>query len=175
MFYITRTYIAGDWDHDFDAVEQLHKWNNSNYWGLSFTDAHDLTQSRDTSKKCSIKSSLKQRMDASKRFVLIVGESTSSVTAGSCKWCDSYNSYHKYCVKDRSVDYRSYIKYECDKAVEAGIKIIVLYKAAVVDKNKCPESVKNEGIHMPMCYENNGLLYWNYSSVKKAFDDSDKI
>ena len=27
MYYRTRTYIAGDWDHDKDAVEALHLWN----------------------------------------------------------------------------------------------------------------------------------------------------
>lgn len=52
--YRTRTYIAGDWDNDKDAVDQLHKWNDSNYWSLSFTDAHDLTSSRDSSLNCTI-------------------------------------------------------------------------------------------------------------------------
>jgi len=47
--YRTRTYIAGDWDHDKDAVDQLHKWNDSNHWSLSFTDAHDLTSANDSS------------------------------------------------------------------------------------------------------------------------------
>ena len=40
--YRTKTYIAGDWDHDEDAVNKLHQWNNSNYWSLSFTDAHEI-------------------------------------------------------------------------------------------------------------------------------------
>lgn len=31
MYYRTRTYIAGDWDHDKDAVEALHRWNESSY------------------------------------------------------------------------------------------------------------------------------------------------
>lgn len=31
MVYRTRTYIAADWDGDRDVVEQLHKWNDSNY------------------------------------------------------------------------------------------------------------------------------------------------
>lgn len=31
MVYRTRTYIAADWDGDRDAVDQLHKWNDSNY------------------------------------------------------------------------------------------------------------------------------------------------
>ena len=38
MYYRTRTYIAADWSGDYDAVEQLHKWNSSRYWSLSFTD-----------------------------------------------------------------------------------------------------------------------------------------
>lgn len=33
MVYRTRTYIAADWDGDRDAVDQLHKWNDSDYWG----------------------------------------------------------------------------------------------------------------------------------------------
>lgn len=49
-------------------------------------------------------------------------------------------------ARGHSVDYRGFIKYECDKAVEAGIKIIVLYKAACVNKSKCPEAVKNIGV-----------------------------
>ena len=43
MVYRTRTYIAADWTGDSNAVDQLHKWNDSNYWGISFTDAHELT------------------------------------------------------------------------------------------------------------------------------------
>lgn len=172
--YRTRTYIAGDWDTDKDAVDKLHQWNNSNYWSLSFTDAHDLTQANDTSLNCSIKSSLKKRMDASKRFVLIVGNNTNTVTAGSCSWCGSYNRHTYACAKGYSVDFRSFIKYECDKAVEAGIRIIVLYKSATVQKTKCPEAVRNIGIHAPMCYRSSdGNLYWDYNSVKKAFEDSD--
>ena len=92
--YRTRTYIAGDWDHDKDAVDQLHKWNDSKYWSLSFTDAHDLTSSRDSSLNCTIKSSLKTRMDASKTFVLIVGDQTASVTAGRDRKSTRLNSSH---------------------------------------------------------------------------------
>lgn len=27
MTYRTKTYIAGEWDGDSDAIEQLYKWN----------------------------------------------------------------------------------------------------------------------------------------------------
>jgi len=167
----TRTYIAGDWDHDKDAVDQLYKWNDSNYWSLSFIDAHDLTSARDSSLNCSIKKSLKTRMDISKTFVLIVGDQTNSVTAGSCRWCGSYTSYTKSCAKGYSVDYRSFINFECDKAVEAGIKIIVLYNSTKVEQSKCPDAVKNIGTHASMKYKGyDGKYYWNYQSVKEAFD-----
>ena len=45
--YRTRTYLAADWDGDKNAIDKLHEWNDGEKWSLSFTDAHDLTQSSD--------------------------------------------------------------------------------------------------------------------------------
>lgn len=171
MVYRTKTYIAGDWTGDKDAIDKLYQWNDSKYWSLSFTDAHDLTQARDASLNCTIKRSLKTRMDASKTFVLIVGDKTNSLTAGGCQLCNSYNSWTSSCARGYSVDYRSYIKYECDKAVEAGIKIVVLYNSTDVSKGKCPESVRYMGIHVAMVYKGlDGRYYWDYNAVKKAIE-----
>jgi len=168
MAYRTKTYIAADWDGDKDAVEQLHKWNNSDYWSLSFTDAHELTQARDSSLSCSIKSSLSARLDASKTFVLIVGNATKKVRSGSCQYCASYNSWTEHCARRYNEDYRSYIEYECDKAVRDNLRIVVLYNAATVNKAFCPDVVKNVGVHTAMlCYEN-GNYYWDYRSVASA-------
>lgn len=170
MSYRTKTYIAADWDSDQDAVEQLHQWNESNHWSLSFHDVHETKQARDTSLCCSIKNSLKSRMDISKTFVLIVGKNTNTVTKGSCQYCGSYDSGTYSCDRGHSVDYRSYIKYECDKAVEAEIKIVVLYKAASVNKSRCPEALRNVGTHTAMWYrDDNGDCYWDYNAVKNAF------
>lgn len=169
MAYRTKTYIAADWDHDKDAVDQIYKWKNGNGWSLDFHDAHELTQARDSSLPCSIKVSLKNRMDASKTFVLIVGDHTDTVTKGACHLCGSYNNRIGYCVKGRSIDNRSYIKYECDKAIEAGIKIVVLYNDTHVDKNKCPSAVRNTGTHVAMVYKGvDGKYYWDYNAVKQA-------
>lgn len=169
-YYRTRTYIAADYDHDRDAVDQLYRWNNSNHWSLSFTDAHDLQTSRDTSLYCTIKASLKERMDASKTFVLIVGDQTDTITKGGCQYCGSYNSWTGYCQRGYSIDKRSYIKYECDKAIDAGINIIVLYNDTVINKNKCPSAIRYYGYHTAMLYFSNGNYYWDYQAVKKAFD-----
>lgn len=168
----TKTYIAADWTGDSDAVEQLHKWNDSERWSLSFTDAHDLTQARDGSLNCSIKSSLKMRLDASKTFVLIVGDKTKSLASGGCQYCSSYNSQTYRCTRGYTVDYRSYVDYECDKALEAynasKMSIVVLYNAAIVNSNKCPEAVKLIGNHAKMEKMIDGKRYWDYQSVKDA-------
>lgn len=168
MTYRTKTYIAADWDGDKDAVDQLHNWNDNNYLSLSFSDAHDLTQARDGSLNCSIKASLASRLDASKTFVLIVGTNTKTVRSGSCQYCSSLNSYTRSCARGKSLDYRSYIEYECDKAVRDELKIVVLYNAATVNKTKCPDAVKNTGTHVAMCYYKDGTCYWDYQTVKNA-------
>lgn len=161
--YRTKTYIAGDWTGDNDAVQQLYKWNDSNRWGLSFHDAHDITQARDSSRNCSIKASLRKRLDVSKTFVLIVGDDTKTRRAGRCSYCFDRNE----CGSSSN---KSFIEYECDKAFRDGLKIVVLYKSATVNKNKCPDILKNEGIHVPMCYRKDGTLYWDYHNVKKALE-----
>ncbi|KAA6322887.1 hypothetical protein EZS27_027614 [termite gut metagenome] len=168
MAYRTKTYIAADWDGDKNAVEQLQKWSNSNYWSLSFTDAHDLTQARDNSLNCSIKSSLAVRLDVSKTFVLIVGSNTKSVRSGSCQYCNSKNSWTVSCARGYSIDNRSYIEYECEKATQDGLNIVILYNAATVDKSKCPDAVKYVGTHKAMRYYENGNYYWDYQAVKSA-------
>lgn len=176
--YRTKTYIAADFDSDKDAVDQLHKWNDNNYWGLSFNDVHSLTQSRDSSQYCSIKSSLKSRMDVSKTFVIIIGANTNDITKGSCSYCDSYRvCYTKpsYCAKGYSVSTLSYIKYECEQAVKANIKIVVLYKSTIVNKNLCPESIRSIGTHIAMKHWTiNSLgqrvIDWDYQAVKNAIN-----
>lgn len=169
MAFRDKTYIAGDWDNDFDAIDQIYKWKESNKWSLDFHDAHSMKQARDTSLPCSIKRSLKERMDASKIFVLVVGEHTDNVTKGSCSFCKSYNSYISHCARGYWLDKRSFIKYECDIAVDAGIDIVVLYNGTTVDRTKCPLAVRNKGIHIPMAFV--GLdreIYWNYYRIKTA-------
>lgn len=164
----TRTYIAADWDGDKNAIDQMHTWNDSNKWSLSFTDAHDLTQARDSSLNCSIKESLAARMDASKTFVLIVGNGTRSRKAGECTYCEHYDNGK--CKKGHTISNDSFLEYECKKAVRDrnDIKLVVLYNAATVDKRKCPDAIKNYGTHAAMQKMKDGKYYWDYESVKTA-------
>ena len=58
----TKTYIAGDWTGDSDLINKLEEWNKSENLDLSFVNVHEVTQSSDSSLKCSIKRSLRQRI-----------------------------------------------------------------------------------------------------------------
>lgn len=165
--YRTKTYIAGDWTGDKDAIDQLHKWNDSDYWGLSFVDVHSLTQSNDNSLNCSIKKSLKERMDISKTFILVVGDNTKNLRSGACYLCDSYSKGK--CKRGYSVDNDGYVEYECQKAIAAKIKIVVLYNGLKVDREKCPDIIKNYGTHIPLKKIGEDMkCQWDYQAVKKA-------
>lgn len=168
MFYRTRVYIAGDWDGDQDAIQKLKEWNEGERWGLSFSDAHDLMQARDSSLNCSIKKSLAQRMNGSKTFILVVGNKTASVRSGSCGYgyCPSKNLYTGACARGYAIDNRSYVEYECEKAKNDGLNIFVLYNSCRIDKQKCPSALRNIGVHIPMRTVNNNYdIVWNYNEI----------
>lgn len=167
MRYRTRTYIAADWDNDIRIVNQLRKWNNSDKYSLDFSDAHDLTQARDTSLYCSIKSSLNERLKASKTFVLIVGEHTNNLTKGKCCYCEHYNKYTEKCSHNNQIDMRSYIEYESGMAWLHGLKLIIIYNSNVVDRNKCPKILRYTGIHIQAFKDSD----WNYEGIKNALED----
>ena len=168
MAYRTRTYLAGDWEHDKEVIDKLRSWNDSDYWGLSFSDAHDLTQSSDSTLNCNIKASLRERMDASKTFVLVVGTDTKKVRAGSCYYCKNYNFNRHACEKGWTTSSKSFIEYECDKAARDGLRIVVLYNSGYVFKDGCPDAVKDKGTHLVAYHWEGTTKKWNYTDIKNA-------
>ena len=176
MYYRTRLYLAAEWDGDRDLIDRLHYWNDSGYYSLHFSDAHDLTQSRDSSLPCTIKKSLSARMSGSKIFLLIVGANTNTVTKGGCQYC-KHSSTSGICTSQWiSTDKRSFIQYECEKAVKEGLNIIVLYNNATVDRSKCPEAVRYIGEHLAAYHwDYSGYAprkVWNYQNIKRAIDNA---
>lgn len=87
----TKTYIAGEWDGDKDAIEQLYKWNEGDKWRLHFRDVHKNRQCYDSSMPCTIKNSLRDRMNDSKIFILVVGNNTAFTRKGSCAYQNCTN------------------------------------------------------------------------------------
>lgn len=168
--YRTKTYIALDYDSDVTVYDKLKEWNNNERLGLSFVDVHDYKQSDDGSLPCSIKASLRERMNMSKRFVLIVGDKTTQVKKGGCQYCKSYNSYLHICARGHSVNYTSYIDYECEQAVSAGIDVVVLYQGIVVNRDKCPKAVRWRGTHIPTHKVEYWGLAWNYAAIRAAIN-----
>ena len=158
----TKTYIAGDWTGDNNAITQLYYWAYQRLLNHDFQDAHEEIQSKDSSLNCSIKKSLGKRLDISHTFVLVVGNDTISLRAGECSYCEYYNS----CTDTSN---KSYIEYECDKALNDKLKIIVLYNSTTVDRQKCPSSVRYAGNHSHMIHIVNGQYEWDYWSVNYAF------
>lgn len=171
----TKTFISGDWTGDQDLISKLKEWNQNNNLGLNFVDVHELTQSYDNSNPCSIKASLRQRLNVSKTFVLIAGRNTLSLTKGACRYCGSYRTWSTYCSNGKPFDNRSYIEYECEMALKdynAGElkKIVVIYNGLInPDKSRCPEVLKGVGAHIGSDFiGTDGKRYWDYQAIKKA-------
>lgn len=176
--YRTCTYIAADWTGDKDLIDKLDEWNKNDYLGLSFTDAHDLTQSRDTSHPCSIKQNLRKRLNVSKTFVLIAGTNTANLTKGGCRYCPNYvKPYYgnPYCISYGTIDHRSFIEYECQMAMKDyndGLikKIVVIYNGCLSPiYSRCPWIPQSVGTHIGSDTINaSGVRVWNYSAIKRA-------
>lgn len=180
----TRTYIAGEWDGDSDAIEQIYKWNEGDKWNLHFVDAHGFKQCYDSSLPCTIKSNLSDRLNRSKTFVLVVGNNTKSARKGSCYYANCNNKGYNFfsgqntCnVAGKTYSTESFIDYECRHAYNAWLhddmKIVVLYNAASVDKSKCPEILRGVGVHKEMkSYNTTWCRYmYDYNKVRKAIEE----
>lgn len=173
MLYRTRTYIAADWDHDHDVVNKILEWNNAPECRLNFTYAHDLMQARDSSLNCSIKHSLHERMNGSDTFVLIASQETLKMTKGGCQFCGSYNSYTSSCARGYVIDYRSYIKYECELAARShendDIRIIIIYKDTSSHWDWIPHDLWGTGVEVTAYYRDSyGNLCWNKRMIINA-------
>lgn len=170
MVYRTKTYLAGDWTGDKNAIDKIHEWNNSDYYSqLTFVDVHEFIQARDTSLPCTIKDTLRERMKMCKTFVLIVGEHTNKLTKGSCRLCQDCFSICDCCLCKRrhTIDDRSYVDYECEQAIKQELRIVVLYNSVRINKDLCPTVLKSKGKHVAM-RNNDCPLSWNYSGVRDA-------
>lgn len=89
----------------------------------------------------------------------------------------SYYSHQYQCnVSGKVYSTESFIDYECRLAYDAWriglMKIVVLYNAARIDKSKCPDILRNVGVHSEMKTYNNywGIYLYDYSKVKKAIE-----
>lgn len=182
MPYRTKTYIAGEWTGDSAAIEQLYKWNDGDRWSFHFVDAHANRQCYDSSKPCTIKDNLRDRMRRSKVFVLVVGNDTVRTRKGSCAYQICSNRQYYYTrgyvctVIGKTYSTQSFIEYECDMArkayINGDVRIVVLYNSTSVDKSKYPVALKDIGIHKEMrsYFPLRGCYDYDYYKVKNAIE-----
>lgn len=117
MSYRNKTYIAFDGDNDMRYYQIMRAWKENNHVDFNFYNAHDLSSARDSSQEESIKRQLRERMQNSKQFILLVGEKT------------------RYLTK--------FVKWEVEYARKLDLPIIVsnLNGARMYDSARCPSWV----------------------------------
>lgn len=79
MVYRNKTYVAFDGDSDIRSYWLMKAWEQNDSTNFNFYDAHELRQARDTSTEDTIKRSLRERMNNSNVFVLLVGYNTKNL------------------------------------------------------------------------------------------------
>ena len=145
-----KMYITADWEEDQSVVTQIERWNQKQGGTYLILKDVDLLDEMEGEWSCFAKASLKQAIQECDIFLLVVGEETLSVKEGSCSLCENYRSFSGNCAHGRITDKRGFLEYQCALAKELNKKIIVLYALDCVDKSKCPQVVREIGVHMAM-------------------------
>lgn len=76
MSYRNKTYVCFDGDTDIHYYRLMCAWKQNDGIDFNFYNAHDLNSARDTSTEETIKRKLRERINNSKVFVVLIGEKT---------------------------------------------------------------------------------------------------
>lgn len=118
-------YVCFDGDKDMRYYRLMTAWNANTKFDFNFENAHDITQSRDTSSEETIKRSLRTRLKASDVLIVLIGESTKNLFR--------------------------YVRWEIEVAIELGLSIIAvnLNENRSLDEERCPAILKStSAIHV---------------------------
>lgn len=120
MAYRNKTYVAFDADKDMWAYAYMKGWSQAEHIDFNFQNAHDIKELTSRAQdEYYIKRVLRERLESSKQFILLIGEST------------------KYL--------RKYVQWEIEYAIGLDIPIIAvnLNKEAGYVASRCPSALKN--------------------------------
>lgn len=120
MSYRNKTYVCLDYDEDCQYYNLMKAWKENEHIDFNFYNAHDLNNLRDGSQEETIKRKLRERMNASKVLIVLIGKNTRNL--------------HKF------------VRWEQSLALERGIPIIAvnLNGSRKYDPIKCPPVINNE-------------------------------
>jgi hypothetical protein len=147
MAYRNKTYVAFDGDTDMWAYRYMRGWKQNDKSDFDFNDAHEIRQARDSSTEESIKRSLRERINSSRVFVLLVGEHTKNL-------------------------YR-FVRWEIEQAINLGLPIIVvnLNDKRTHDDALCPPILDNKlAVHISYNAKimQHALEHWPIDHVTRA-------
>lgn len=118
MSYRNKTYVAFDADNDIMYYFIMTAWKENNKIDFNFHNAHDLNNLMKTSSEETIKRKLRERLNNTKSFILLVGEHTK-------------NLY-------------TFVRWEIQTAIDMDIPIICanLNGKKEIDNDLCPSILK---------------------------------
>ncbi len=161
MAYKNKTYVAFDADSDIRYYRLMTAWKQSDNHDFNFNNAHDLLNIWQHSSEDTIKRNLRERMNNSKMFILLVGEKTKFL--------------HKY------------VRWETEQAIKSELPIVVvnLNGKRSMDSDKCPAIIRDKlTLHVSfnakiiqLALEKWSTLYYSYLKEGKngAFYYKDEI
>lgn len=131
MSYRNKTYIAfnadgGDLFGDMKYYNLMRAWDSNKLFDFDFYNAHDMNNLWAYSTEETIKGKLRERLNNSKNFILLIGKDT--------------KSKHKY------------VRWEIEEAIKQGLPIIVvnLNGSKRMDSYLCPPILQNTlAVHIP--------------------------
>ena len=126
MAYKNKTYVCFDADTDMRYYNLMRAWKENEDIAFNFHNAHDLNNLRDGSSEETIKGKLRERLQNTKMFVVLIGESTK-------------NLY-------------KFVRWEIEYAIENDIPIVAVNLNGLRrhDNNLCPPILRDElSIHIP--------------------------
>lgn len=120
MAYRNKIYVAFDADNDIRYYRLMQAWKQNDDTNFNFYDAHDLTNIMSWSTEESIKASLRERLNNTKIFVILIGDNT---------------RFHQ-----------KFVRWEIEQAIKKGLPIIAvnLNGKRYHDDELCPAILDNE-------------------------------
>src|SRR2546430_2633054 len=100
MPYRNKTYVCLDYDNDKEWYQLMRAWTQNDNIDFNFHNAHELTTIWPSSDEDAIKRSLRERLNNSKLFMLLIGGNT------------------RYC--------QTYVRWEIEIALKLGLPIVAV-------------------------------------------------
>lgn len=196
-----RVYISADYDEysgDRNVVNELNRWGSDSYHKVDFVDtakvvSGSVCQDEDC-RICDLKAEFNRQINASSLVIFVIGDKTSTRTAGSScerctkEWyectCTPYKqnskgskdckhiTTHTPGISDDlgNINSLSYLRHEFEQSVRRGKYIIVLYNSKYKQGHWLPSYMSAYADQaMPFWSTNaRGETVGNYQLIKKA-------